>query len=89
MTAKRPKLPPNPIHFEGLNGGSGMFAITEKNKRWARVIAFRPPLEGEYYLSGAVVEAFKARNDMTSSYWIVEPIQPKPVILHEYCIEHA
>ena len=77
-----PKLPPHPIHFEGLVDRHN----TPRNERWVKVIGFRPPLKGEYYLSGAVVEAYKAKNNLTYSYWIVEPltIDPTPVDLHQY-----
>ncbi len=33
----------------------------------------RPPKRGEWYLSGAIVEAYKAPNDLTSTYWIARP----------------
>lgn len=79
---RRPKLPPRPIHFEGLTARHH----TPKNLRWVKVIGFRPPRKGEYYLSGAIVEAYKAPNDLTSSFWIVEAlsIDPEPVVLHQY-----
>ncbi len=31
---------------------------------------FRPPKKGEYYLSGAIVEAYRAPNDLSTPYWI-------------------
>lgn len=79
---RRPKLPPRPIHFEGLVERHS----SHLNMRWVKVIGFRPPRKGEYYLSGAIVEAYKAKNDLTASYWIVETlsINPMPVDLHEY-----
>jgi hypothetical protein len=39
---------------------------------------FRPPLKGEWYASGAIVEAYMAHNDLTTSYWICEPAPYKP-----------
>ena len=79
---KNPKLPPRPVHFEGLVNNPS----SQLNMRWVRVIEYRPPRKGEYYLSGAIVEAFKAKNNLTSSYWIVEPldIDPMPTDLHQY-----
>lgn len=32
---------------------------------------FRPPTKGEWYLSGAVKEAYQARNDLSSSFHIL------------------
>jgi hypothetical protein len=77
-----PKLPDHKINFENLTVKTGSLGPSKFNNRWARVIEFRPPKKGEFYLSGAIVQAFKAPNDLDSSYWIVEPI-PDPV-LHEY-----
>ena len=34
---------------------------------------FRAPKKGEYYLSGAIVEAYLAPNDLSSPYHIVTP----------------
>lgn len=33
----------------------------------------RPPLAGEYYLSGAIVSAWRAYSDLTPCYRIVRP----------------
>ena len=72
---KKPKLPDHPIKFEGHTPDS-----------WVRVLRFDYPAKGEYYLSGAIVEAYQAPNTLPAitKYWIVEPIpqQPTPV-LHE------
>jgi hypothetical protein len=38
---------------------------------------FRPPLRGEFFLSGAIVEAYRAPNDLSTPYWIAEP-DPAP-----------
>lgn len=85
-TINRPKLPPRPIHFEGLRSSSSVHP-SPRNMRWAIVIGYRPPKKGEYYLGGAIVEAYKAYNDLTSSYWVVEPREDVPVApinLHVY-----
>ena len=34
--------------------------------------AFRKPKKGEWYLSGAIVEAYQAPNDLTSAYHIAK-----------------
>jgi hypothetical protein len=57
---------PSAVHFEGL--GPGAF--------YYRKLGFREPKKGEFYLSGAVVQAWKAPNDLTTSYQIVEPASP-------------
>lgn len=31
---------------------------------------YRPPRRGEYYLSGAIICAYRALNDLETSYWI-------------------
>lgn len=35
---------------------------------------FRPPMAGEYYLSGAIVEVWRAPNDLSQAFRIVRPI---------------
>lgn len=37
---------------------------------------FRAPRKGEFYLSGAVVAAYRASHDMTSAYRIAIPTKP-------------
>jgi hypothetical protein len=39
---------------------------------------FRPPKAGEWFLSGAIVEAFQAYDDMTTSYHIATIQETKP-----------
>lgn len=36
---------------------------------------FRPPKKGEHYLSGAVVHAYRAPNDLSTSYWIAHEVK--------------
>lgn len=35
---------------------------------------FRQPKKGEFFLSGAIVESYKAFNDLTISYWIAREV---------------
>ena len=35
---------------------------------------FRAPKAGEYYLSGAIIEAYRAKNDIATKYWIAAPV---------------
>jgi hypothetical protein len=39
-----------------------------------REVGFRPPKKGEWYLSGAIVEAYQAPHDLTAAYTIVEKV---------------
>jgi len=36
---------------------------------------FRPPKKGEWYLSGAIVEAYRAPFDFSLPYWIAKQIE--------------
>jgi hypothetical protein len=36
---------------------------------------FRAPKRGEYYLSGAIITAYRAPNDLTQVFWIAKPIE--------------
>jgi hypothetical protein len=49
------------IHFEGI----GLCFCHNRE--------FREPRRGEYYLSGAIVAAHRAPNDLTTKYQIVVP----------------
>ena len=51
----------NRITFEGL--GRAQYVN----------LGFRAPKKGEYYLSGAVVQAYKAPNDLGCAYHVVAP----------------
>ena len=61
---------PETVFFEKINGKNG--------QRWDglcyyETLGFRSPLKGEWYLSGAMVQAYRARQDLTSLYYIVRP----------------
>lgn len=62
--AKLPKV----IRF--IDKGSGFLVKPERFK----AIAFRKPLKGEYYLSGAIPEAYLAPNNLTTEYIIVQQL---------------
>lgn len=34
---------------------------------------FRCPKKGEFYLSGALIQAYRAPNDLNTEYWIAKP----------------
>jgi len=47
----------------------------------------RRPLKGEYYLSGAIPEVYKALSDMTDPFYIMKEVEPPPtVITYRGCI---
>lgn len=58
---------PGPVNFIPARQ-SGLFA----QRHFYRVLGFRAPKRGEYYLSGAIVEAWQAPNDLTTEYTVVE-----------------
>lgn len=54
------------ITFEGLNSLCSKWSF--------RVLGTRCPSKGEFFMSGAIPEAYKARQHLTQEYQIVEPI---------------
>lgn len=58
---------PGPVNFIP-RGQSGLFAA----RHFYRELGFRAPKRGEYYLSGAIVEAWQAPNDLTTEFMVVE-----------------
>lgn len=48
----------------------GEYTFKDVDKRYSATGEFRPPRKGEYYLSGAIITAYKAVNDLTQSHWI-------------------
>lgn len=39
---------------------------------------YREPKQGEYYLSGAVIQAYRASSNLTSKYWIARQVRMVP-----------
>jgi hypothetical protein len=53
--------------------GGFFAAIGERAQRNSRFVAtgeFRCPKRGEWYLSGALIEAYRAHADLSMPYWI-------------------
>lgn len=50
----------------------GLF-LGSRRQHYQATGEFRPPRKYEYYLSGAVIEAYQAPNDLSTSYWIAKP----------------
>lgn len=47
----------------------------ELASKWSyRRVARRAPRKGEYYVSGAIPEAYRAPNDLSDEFLIVEPL---------------
>lgn len=56
---------------KGLYDGEG------RNKRGVKFKAtgeFRAPRKGEHYLSGAIIFAYRAPNDLSTPYWIAKEV---------------
>ena len=43
-------------------------------------VGFRFPKQGEHYLSGAIIEAWRAPNDLSISYHVVRPTYHAKVV---------
>jgi hypothetical protein len=48
--------------------------IAHRDTRYKATGEYREPLRGEYFLSGAIVQAYRASNDLPSKYWIAVPV---------------
>jgi hypothetical protein len=51
----------------------------QKDVRFKKSNEFREPKKGEWYLSGAVVEAYRAPNDLSGKYWIAKRVSVRLV----------
>jgi len=58
-----------PVNFIPL-GTSGLL----QDRYFYRKVGFRAPKKGEWYLSGAIIEAYRAPNDLTTPYQVVEKV---------------
>ena len=47
---------------------------THSKKRFVKTDEFRNPKKGEFFLSGAIIEAYQAPNDLSSPYWIAKEV---------------
>jgi len=63
---------PNVVPFEGLaqEDGSAFYGGAEC---FYEVLGFRRPRKGEFYLSGAVVAAYRAKSDLAQEFHVVRP----------------
>lgn len=70
MSRIRPKAP-GVITFEGVG------------RCFYRVVGYRPPKAGEFYLSGAIPEAYLQPKDGLAPYWVVVPTYHAVVVSAE------
>lgn len=57
---------------EGVYPGAGAFTVT---KLFRKTGEFRAPKQGEFYLSGAIVAAYEAPNDLTTAFHIAKEVK--------------
>jgi|SRR5579871_773067 hypothetical protein len=70
---------------KGIYPGEGFESLGIKGKtRYRATGEYRAPKRGEYYLSGAVITAYIAPNDLSTEYWIAEPVNTVPQIPHAF-----
>jgi len=62
---KKWKLPAVLLFFTGH--------IVKGHYHFYDVVGYRPPKAGEYYISGAIPEVYKAENDLTTPYLVAVP----------------
>ena len=48
---------------------------TPSGKGYEKTGDFRPPRRGEFYLSGAIPQAWQAPNDLSTPYYILRPVE--------------
>lgn len=56
-------------------GPQGIFPGEHRNRKYKATGEFRCPRKGEAYLSGAIVAAYVAPNDIDSPYWIAARVE--------------
>lgn len=61
---------PRTVDFEGLKRpGPGL----RSSRCFYEALGFRPPRKGEFYLSGAIPMAYRAKADLAAAYQVVRP----------------
>lgn len=56
-------------------GPQGIYPGEHRNSKYKATGEFRCPRKGEFYLSGAIIGAYAAPNDLSSPYWIARPVE--------------
>ena len=52
---------------------------TRRSRCYRATGEFRAPRKGEYYLSGAIIMAYRAPNDLTQAYWIAAEVAERRI----------
>lgn len=58
---------------------SGFYRDAKDGVMYVKTSEYRCPKKGEFYLSGAIVEAYKAFCDMSVKFWIATPVKVRKV----------
>lgn len=56
-------------------GPAGVYPGEHRNRKYKATGEFRCPRKGEAYLSGAIIAAYIAPNDLTTPYWIAVEVE--------------
>lgn len=67
--------PMNLEECQHFNVGPSMGGFRPKSMRAVWTGEMRPPRKGEWYLSGAIVEAYRAPNDLSTPYHIAKLVK--------------
>lgn len=60
----------------GLFPGEFSFSVRpDRDIRYRATGEYRQPRRGEFFLSGAIITAYRAPNDLSTPYWIAEPVR--------------
>lgn len=62
--------------------GIGSLGLLKDKRRYAATGEYRAPRKGEYYLSGAIVCAYRAPNDLKLCYWIAREVDVEYIPAH-------
>jgi hypothetical protein len=61
--------------------------VMELTRRWGYMVRWtgehRPPRKGEWYLSGAIIEGYKAKNDLSDAFHIGQLCRVKRRVVYE------
>lgn len=63
----------SPVPWQTFPGNIVIVGNRPRTALYRATNEFRPPLKGEYFLSGAYIAAYRAPNDFTTSYRIAVP----------------
>lgn len=74
-----------PLAQEAQYTGQFLWTFQDKNLRAVATDEFRPPRKGEFYLSGAEIEAYRAPRDLSTLYRIAHIVLIKMVNLEIVC----